>query len=205
MKKLILPLLFGALIASPSLAGAEVSPYVSLSGGVGIAHSSDIKLNSGYTFLSGDGEVKYDAGYAIEGAVGASMDSFRAEFALGYQENSIDSISNNTANNSDLSVLSYMVNCYADLAKENEISPYIMAGLGGATVDAKYETLSDNSSVFAWQIGVGASYAASENVTFDLGYRYFATAGVDLSEYGAAYDEVSFSTSRVLVGLRYGF
>ncbi len=67
---------------------------------------------------------------------------------------------------------------------------------GGATV------FGTSNGVFAWQIGAGFGVKASENITIDLAYRYFAAPDSE----GVAEDRiVDVSTSNFLLGARYSF
>jgi len=209
MKKIVMTLMAAGLIAAPSLASAETTPYVSVSAGLGLMHDSDVDLESGY-FLSGgtlsDG-VEYKTGYAIEGAIGAQMDMFRGEFAVGYQSSEADKIFGSDDVDVDVSVLSFMANGYADFEMNDGVSPYVMAGVGIANCDvsgkSSSDDYSDDSTVFAWQVGAGVGVKAADDITVDLGYRYFATADIDLDVSG--YDDMSFATSKILLGMRYSF
>jgi opacity protein-like surface antigen len=59
------------------------------------------------------------------------------------------------------------------------MNDFNVAGSG----DSNY---SDNDSVFAYQVGLGAGYAVTEKVTIDVKYRYFATEdpGFEATELG---------------------
>ncbi len=91
----------------------------------------------------------------------------------------------------DQSMLIGMINGYYDIENASPITPFLMVGLGFAWVDvdninlledgdADTDTDDDGSFnlgdtddvVFAAQFGVGLSYAVSENIAIDLGYKY---------------------------------
>ena len=110
------------------------------------------------------------------------------------------------------SIQSYMVNGYVDFNDECKISPFLMAGIGIANIQnkEKYLGISDggatvtgtSNGVFAWQVGAGVGVKASDAVTIDLAYRYFAALD---AEGFAADREVHVSTSNFLLGARYSF
>ena len=95
-----------------------------------------------------------------------------------------------------------MVNGYYDVdIKNSNITPYVMAGLGGASVNVKNEGQPDqNSNVFAWQVGAGIGIKAANNLTFDLGYRYLKP-----SSFSDTWGSYTFSSSNFLAGIRYEF
>ena len=57
---------------------------------------------------------------------------------------------------------------------------------------------------FAWQIGAGISFAASENISLDLCYRY-----VDYGDFSKTEDwetdKVDVSANEFYLGIRYNF
>lgn len=83
-------------------------------------------------------------------------------------------------------VYSGMFNMYYDFATDTKFTPYIGAGLGYARVKTKAHTwghcgtpantydLSFNKSAnnFAFHIDLGGSYALTDQISLDLGYRY---------------------------------
>ncbi|MDT9545747.1 MAG: outer membrane beta-barrel protein [Chlorobium phaeovibrioides] len=179
-------------------------PYVSFSAGLGLMHSQDIK-SGGVTY---DDAIEWKSGLAVEGAVGTTVSDGRVEFAVGYQSHDMDNIMGITQINDltisdiEVSVLSYMLNGYKDFKLDGEISPYLMGGLGMATITGEYLGASTDDTVFAYQVGAGVAMEAADNITVDLGYRYFGTA-----EASGLIDgwDISFATSKILLGMRYSF
>ncbi|WP_185805713.1 outer membrane protein [Chlorobium phaeovibrioides] len=203
MKKIVMTLMAAGLIAAPSLASAETTPYVSLSAGIGMMNNSDVDLESGAIWSASDHDVEYDSGYALEGAFGVKKDMFRAELAIGYQVQDANKVFDTKWDGLEVSLLSFMANGYADFKMDGGISPYLMGGLGFATVDVSDSSVSADVTPFAWQLGAGVGVPATDNITVDLGYRYFSTADVDIDS--TVYDSIGFSTSKILLGMRYSF
>ncbi len=186
--------------AAPALAA---TPYVSGSVGIGFFANGDVKNPSGTT--SSDG-VTYKTGVPFGGAIGLKQETFRVEAALGYQTNDVKSFEGVPETGNSVSTFTYMVNGYYDVdVNSKSISPYVMAGLGGASLTAKnkadtYPAEKKSTSVFAWQIGTGIGIKAANNLTFDLGYRYLKP-----SKFNDSYGEYTASSSNILAGLRYDF
>lgn len=85
MKRIVL---LGLVIASTASAELELSPYISLNGG--LAYVKDVAINGV--------EVSLDGGYAAEGAVGLNIDRsidehpIRTEIAFSYQKNDLNKL-----------------------------------------------------------------------------------------------------------------
>jgi len=222
MKKIALALMVAGICAAPSMASAEMKPYVSLSAGLGLMNDSDIK--EGDEVLESE---LYKTGVALEGAVGVKMDMFRVEAAVGYQSSDVDKYKDDGIEEPlpeglevSTAIRSYMVNGYADFDMNNGITPFVMGGVGLANVDLKshnafYEEdgwsadgwydSSYSQDVFAWQVGAGVGVKATDNITVDLSYRYFATSDVKFGSWDGEDDKFTVGTSKVLLGMRYSF
>jgi opacity protein-like surface antigen len=181
----------------PPVVKSDEGVYVSLSGGLSFANNSSVD--------DVDDVVEYKTGYAVRGAIGLKMDDVRVEGEVGYHRVGVDKLLGISLDDFDLdanvSVWTFMANAYYDIDTDNAITPYLMAGLGlaNARIEDKFGDES-SSSQFAWQVGAGIGIEASENLTFDLGYRYLKPSDGDFD--GAT---VSMGGSEILAGLRYQF
>lgn len=106
-----------------------------------------------------------------------------------------------------IDVQSLFLNAYYDFKNSTAFTPYIGAGVGLAFVGTKmnvngYEDSIDVSNDswdytvgkktrtnFAWNVGLGCSYALNETVSIDLGYRY-ADFGKAKTKTLTGYDDV---------------
>ena len=84
------------------------------------------------------------------------------------------------------SVWTGMFNVYYDIDTGTKLMPYINAGVGYAHLKTKLHTwgncgpkannydfsFKEDANNFAWNIGLGVSYALTDNLSVDLGYRY---------------------------------
>jgi opacity protein-like surface antigen len=94
-----------------------------------------------------------------------------------------------------------MGNAYYDFSTEGSFSPFIGAGLGFANIEADLDDFdSEDDTVFAYQFILGGSLTASEQLSVDLQYRYFATDDPEFDDLDAEY-----STHNVMIGLRHSF
>lgn len=197
MKKSIVALLLAGMCSAPAVASAAMNPYVSANVGIGIMGDSDVSVLG----ISVDNAISYKTGVPFGVAVGAKFDSFRAEAALGFQSNDIDEVLNVPISDTKVDMLTYMANCYYDIAIENSpFTPYVMGGIGGAHVTFKDTTDDLSQSVFAWQLGLGVSVNVAEQFDVDLGFRYLNPS--DFSDSGA---DISLQSSNILAGVRYSF
>ena len=199
-KKLLLAMLFAGLGTTPALAAGT---YVS--GALGIGMPGDYTYSSGSTAY----RTTFSTGVPLNAAVGYDFGDARTEFAIGYENYGIDTITVGTTkykasdytDSANGSAWTFMANGYMNLARGNDITPYAMGGIGFAKLkeSAKVSgvTVSSDETNFTWQIGAGIGFKLSKNVTGDLGYRYLKPTGLDYNG--------SINMHHILAGVRYGF
>ena len=89
-------------------------------------------------------------------------------------------------------VQTLLANVYWDITTWNDFTPYVGAGIGVAFVKTECQVglpeftnitagRSHTETVFAGQIGFGCSYAFTENISADLGYRFLMMDDGDVS------------------------
>jgi len=197
LKKVLLTVAALGITTSPVLAG---SPYIS--GNVGYNLSSDDEMTAddlGSVNLATDGGFAFTlaAGYAFT----EELPNTRVELELKYAKNDIDTIEYEGMEveyDDDRSSLAFMANAYYDFNLDSAITPFVMAGMGAV----KTEIDDYDDTEFAWQIGVGASYAASERMNIDLQYRYVSTSDSGFEDVA----EIEWGDQhQFLAGLRYSF
>lgn len=103
---------------------------------------------------------------------------------------------------------SVMLNAYYDINTGTKFTPYVGAGIGYSHLKAKIhdvdfsESKSDNN--FTWQIGAGVSYAMTDNLALDAGYRYTDAGDVKFyTEDGV--NKFEAQSHEFLLGARYTF
>ena len=126
------------------------------------------------------------------------------------------------------SVWTGMFNVYYDFDTGTKLMPYINAGVGYAHLKMKAHTwgncgtgpyelrFKEDANNFAWNIGLGVSYALTDNLSVDLGYRYTdfgniksnpVIAGETIGMVGPFIvdGDMKFYMHEVNLGLRYAF
>jgi opacity protein-like surface antigen len=113
-------------------------------------------------------------------------------------------------------------NLYYDFHNSTNFTPYIGAGAGIGFINSNYDaslnvtnvggvgiaSVSKMNSVFAWNVGLGCSYAFNENFSADLAYRFVGLGRNETSETVLG-QEVQLTTSpyanEISLGLRFTF
>jgi len=138
----------------------------------------------------------------------------RVEFEIGYRKNGIDQIAftdGTFAAGGEAIVWNAMLNTFGEVATDSLWTPYLGGGIGVALVSldsvtvSKTLVLDDTDLVFAYQIGAGVDYSISENLSFDLAYRFFATTNPNFKDVNDVDIESEYVFSTLQLGLRYMF
>lgn len=202
MKNGLLAFMLAGVCLVPALTYAD-TPYVSIS--FGGAQPNDSQYIIGGTSIKN--AIVFKDGVTYGGAIGLRGDGYRLEAAYGHQQNDADkikitSVTQVPATSDDkVSINSYMVNGYLDMDQDASIDPYIMTGFGLANIKASGPTMfTANSTVFAWQFGMGASIQVADHLLLDLGFRYLRP-----SNYKASDISVKSSNKILMAGLMYYF
>ncbi len=186
-----------------------------------------VSAHLGWSFVGGS---TYDFG-AVEVDADMSMLSFQASSALGYklgnglslefagtyQRSAVDeltleipiaglSASTDDVNGS-VSILAMMANAKYELPLGQNISPYVLGGIGPGMhfINDVQETgdsvsIDDSGLVFAYQFGAGVMVPLNSRTSLDIGYRYFGTTGADMEVSGVEF-EADFSNHSLMLGL----
>ena len=195
-------LLAAAAIAAHAQPYGQSRMYGSVTGGVALATDSD------FDDPAFSGEISYEPGLALLGALGAEMagTGVRLEGELGLRYNEIDEVSfdglGSASLDGDATALSIMFNGYYDFGMTGP-SPFIMAGVGFADVefDADDDDIgSSDDDVLAYQFGAGVALPIARTISIDGSYRYFATSELDIEG-----TDVEYATHNLLVTLRAAF
>ncbi len=203
--RIIFSILFSiAVLIGGSVHAAEENkgPYLSLNAGAVFPNDSDLTV-LGVTLTAG-----FDTGFTVDGALGYRFNkNVRAEAEIGFQKSSITSLSfagtTVTIDGGDTDVLSGMVNGYVDFTTDSIVTPYIMGGLGVASVDIDDD---DSDTVGAAQIGAGLNFKIDKNVSLGLSYRFFVTQDLSFTDETTGITvNAEYSAHRVLLGATFGF
>lgn len=170
--------------------------YISVFGGT--AFFNDIK--QGYTGLiaaqNGSAIHDIDTGYHLGVAFGTYfLPNVRGEIEISHSVNSVNfqsfdnpaaAIWNGPATGS-VKATNVLANVWYDIDPQAVIRPYVGGGIGASFVDAASllvgqtaHEFNDSNIAFAFQVGAGVKIALSENMDFDMGYRFRGIPGVKL-------------------------
>lgn len=106
-----------------------------------------------------------------------------------------------------------LANVYWDVAKWNGFTPYLGAGIGMAFLKTEgkaafmgySESEQSTDTVVAGQVGLGCSYAFTENISADFGYRFLMMGDGDAEKYGVRLDSAENHAHQFMLGLRVTF
>ncbi len=203
------------------------------------AFGADAKNDADYSFIMNErigslsatsaGSLKTNADDDVFGAslaYGIRQGNFRAEIELKMQEDAEkDSLMLGSLMRSKVKNKSAFLNGYYDFRSASKFTPYVGVGIGLSRLEAS-AGISDGEGIgamikeketkFSWQIGAGVSYAVSQKMAVDLGYRYVDYGEIKgsfpFSETDGSYvaDEidtlkVDSAANEIYIGLRYAF
>lgn len=115
----------------------------------------------------------------------------------------------------DYNVQTLFLNVYWDFHNDSAFTPYIGAGAGMALVRTDFEikagALSDSGfetqSSFAWNVGLGCSYAFNDMLSLDLAYRFVSLGNIEAEKSWGSYGKVGMSpyANEFSLGVRFTF
>ena len=189
--------------------------YVALFGG--LAREAE----AGIDFENEHFDVKFDNGFSISAVVGTEVyEGVRGELEFSYIKVDPD-VSTDTSTTAPNPLTGYadqyfvMANLWKDIHVGHGISPYLGAGLGIAVIDSRMRVdnfpggaeVDDVQTAFAGQVGLGMRFAATDNLTFDFGYRYKVALNTLLRGTQVFQDhaDATFENHIAQAGLAWGF
>ncbi|WP_429886516.1 outer membrane protein [Geoalkalibacter halelectricus] len=209
-----LTLLLLVLTAVP-LHAAEEGFYLSAWGGGTLLDEAKVRGQQG-SF-----NVDFDGGTAFGAALGydfadryPQIGQGRMELEWSYRSNSLKDArftDSRLVADGDITVWSLMVNSFAEIHGTRPWLPYIGLGGGYARLSVDNARLAgdplgdDSDDVFAYQFGGGLGYQINNQLTLDLGYRYFATLDATLRLADQSSVDWNYRAHTLLLGLRLTF
>lgn len=192
--------LVGLLFTVSATSALAAGPYIGAAGGVTIVHDSDIEVTG-----VGTATAKFDTGYGFNVSAGYNFEPVRLEFEFGYKNADVKSISGPGGSvsvpDTDITVMSYMVNVFYDIKANTCITPYFGAGLGALNGELESQGAKEDDTEFGYQLIFGGAYNINKNIAIDLSYR-FQHAPSDFSKNGVT---LGYMSSNIMAGLRYNF
>jgi opacity protein-like surface antigen len=172
---------------------------------------------------------RVDAGYSFEGTadspeIGGAIDlendwveslglgyamggGFRLEGEVAHRFNQLDT-SSGLVIDGDVHAWAAMLNAYFDFNADGAVQPYVGLGVGAARVNANatdgFDSLDDQDTNFAYQGMAGVAFAVSDQLSLDVGYRYFAAPDLEFTS-TAGDVTADYEHHAAMVGLRWQF
>jgi len=199
----LLMALMGLSVAMPAKAELFDDMYISAATGITITSDADFKDSSD------TGHIEIDNSVNLSLALGKSInENIRAEIEVSHRNADLENLTvdglGSAAIDGDFKTTAVLLNSYYDFNPNDKFSPYVSAGIGFARHDGELTggaiTTSADDTVFAYQIGAGASYDIADAASIFGGYRYLGSSEADLDGLDAEYD-----AHELRVGVRYGF
>jgi opacity protein-like surface antigen len=193
--------------AADAMAPAKSAFYVSVFGGASLLNDVSGVYNSTVNIVG-----RFNTGYLLGGAIGAHIsDHFRAEVELSHSSWGLKDASiyggpfmpaSGTANATYL-----MGNLWYDFSNGSAFTPYVGGGLGAAWSNLQVNAgpVSSTSTNLAFQIGVGAKYAISDNIDLDIGYRFKDVQNVNWTEPSGTLAGVGLVSHNIQAGITFNF
>lgn len=214
---------------------ASIFGGVSLLQNAGLSGHSHTSYYSYLTSLSSQSvDTSFKTGFVVGGNFGVDwQNGIRTELELAMRQNASGShatlktsysyiysgygpytISSSTGSVPaafNLRAYSLMANAWYDFDVDMPFTPYVGGGVGMALVQIDgrlngFKLHERNDTVFAWQLGVGASIPLTDSIKGFIDYRYFAADDAALKlEPGFHGGDVTanFNSHTVMVGLRF--
>ena len=194
MKKILLSLAVIAATLAPGAAPAaeQTGFYLAPKFALNVQHSKGVA-----SAQEGDASLGSKTGVRAGGALALGYDfapqfqiPVRAELEYGaYGDLSgIKKLRSNVSLKRTVGIQTLLANVYWDIAEWNGFTPYVGAGAGVAFLKTEgrfraprdiaqarpdlVSPWSDTDTVFAGQIGLGCSYAITDSISADFGYRF---------------------------------
>ena len=202
-------------------ASAQLGWYVGVFGGYAFSPDASLQYSDyNYNYYY---DYKYDVNVQEAWVFGVKfgitppvLKYFSFEFEFSHLNPDIDrtALPRGGTVEGDVTFNNFMFNAIAKYP-QGKIHPYIGAGLGFSSFDLSLSTtsparsLSNDDTVFAWQILFGVELDLTNNLSMDIGYRYFAAEANEDDHHDYYYEyygtQIDYQTSMVTVGLKYRF
>ena len=207
-------LLAGAAVVAfaTSASAFEMTPYAALRGSWDFTRNNMVASG---TYSSE--KIKFNDGvWGLHAALGAKHGAFRLETEYNTNKTAHKKVTIDSTVKLNMRTESILVNAYWDINTCSRFTPYVSAGAGLAKLNFRAKTedyvSKANPSNFAWQVGAGVSYAATDSIDVDLGYRYVDTgAAYIMKQYaggrqgGSMKEKINTARHELYAGLRYNF
>jgi len=189
--------------------------YLGLHGGAAILDESKAKDSEGSY------NIDYDLGFDGSITLGYNLgDRYpkigrgRVEFELNYAENDLDEadfVEGKVGADGSVKRTGFMFNTIGEHKTRSGVIIYALLGGGWAKIELDNATIvdkplaDDDDTQLAFQVGAGVGWQLNKHITYDLGYRYFATLDPDFAGDDGKRLDYEYGCHRILAGIRFNF
>jgi opacity protein-like surface antigen len=217
MRKIFQYLIVAALlVAGFSTSASAAGFYIGLLGGgsfVPDATASDVDGSANFSFDGGfDGSVSL--GYDL-GTENPNVGKGRVEFEFNTASNDIkqaEFVEGGVEASGSADRTSIMLNTIGEYKTRSGMIIYALLGLGWAKISLDNIAIlgvpfvdDSDSSLLAYQAGLGVGWELSQHFFFDIGYRYYGTTDPEFSKQDGNSLDYEYTSHRVLAGVRLHF
>jgi opacity protein-like surface antigen len=168
---------------------------------------------------------EYDTGYFIAGAVGVKLGGatgiggLRGDIEAGYKNADVSAHVLSTgarfsggAQRGSTDTTYVMASLYYDFDTGSRIRPFI--GAGGGIADVNFDShgtsttgtlLDSNATAYAYHLTAGLNFELAPGLQLETAYRYFGTAGADLTAIDGTKTSIDTHDHQIMIGLRQSF
>lgn len=202
------------LVLCSQVKAQHTGPYVGAFLGGNYLITSKGSDNQGNLSLKFDPALQESAVVGWDFGPGNPIGEGRVEVEYTHRSNPLTEVSlagGNVKAGGNVVVDSLLLNLWGVFHNRSPWSPYCGVGLGAARMEASglkvagQPLASGTSTVFAYQLGGGIDYALTENVSFDLGYRFMGTLRPRFTEAGGQSMKMDYFSHTAQLGVRFGF
>jgi opacity protein-like surface antigen len=183
---------------------------------VGGKADADLSYDDGTDVFTFSEDMDLESGWLVSGAIGRAAGPVRWDVEVLYSSNDLDDVTLTDGTTDvvigglSVSQAAGMANVYYDITTGSSWTPYVGAGVGYGVTRFKAEDADadDVDSGLAWQLKAGVAVAASETVSWDIGYRYLKLADYEVAEAEGGEEiklAVDTNIHALTVGVRFGF
>ncbi|WP_429886034.1 outer membrane protein [Geoalkalibacter halelectricus] len=213
-KRIVVATLALALLLPAGPALAQTGFYLGAFGGGQYLEDSSLRSTQGDRRLVVEFDWGGHAGLALGYRTGTYFSKHdnitgRLELEVAARQNNVDMVEQGEGFRSaggEMKVSSLMGNTWIDIRTDSIFVPFFGGGLGVARLVFDNPSFRDDSDTrFAYQIGAGVGLPLGERLSFDLGYRYFATLDATFTDVEGVRNEMDYATHNITFGLRLNF
>jgi opacity protein-like surface antigen len=209
-------------IAAPATPGAA---YMSVFLGASAPQDASVTITEFNPIATKNARIEFDPNINFGFTGGYNFGFLRLEGEMTYKRGDITKVTEQAYGiryvnvDGHIEAFALMVNGFFDLHNESPVTPYIGGGMGGCSlrlnntrgVDANtgalntHIFLTDEDTVFAYQVGTGLEIVFNPRLSLDLGYRYFGTSKGSFRKDWPNSTDLNLESHNAAVGLRVKF